>query len=132
MALPVRSELIANVTTLGARAARRLTGHLENRKLELRSTANRLPRLDTLLQTPRQRLDLAAQRFGGSLSRTVSRKRARFDKAAGGLRPDNVTQVIEMLHPWAVDVASGIESSRGIKSREKMIQFAKAVRSCDR
>ena len=52
--------------------------------------------------------------------------------AAGGLRPDNVASVITMLYPWAVDVASGIESSRGIKSREKMLQFAESVRSCDR
>ncbi|HPI49392.1 MAG TPA: exodeoxyribonuclease VII large subunit [Hyphomonadaceae bacterium] len=87
MALPVRSELIAHVQTLGGRLTRRLTGTVEKRKLELRSAGARLPKLDALLQRPRQRLDLASQRFGGSLSRMVARKRAKFDAAGGGLRP---------------------------------------------
>ncbi len=87
MALPVRSELIAQVQTLGGRLTRRLTGTVEKRKLELRSAAGRMPKLDTLLQGPRQRLDMASQRFGGSLSRMVARKRGRFDQASGGLRP---------------------------------------------
>ena len=87
MALPVRSELIHQVQTLGGRLTRRLTGTVEKRKLELRSAGARLPKLDALLQGPRQRLDLASQRFGGSLSRMVARKRAKFDSAGGGLRP---------------------------------------------
>lgn len=87
MALPVRTELIQQVQTLGGRLTRRLTGTVEKRKLELRSAAGRLPKLDALLQGPRQRLDMAAQRFGGSLSRMVARKRVRFDQAGGGLRP---------------------------------------------
>lgn len=51
--------------------------------------------------------------------------------AAGGLRPDNVAQVIQRLNPYAVDVSSGIEAARGIKSPEKMQLFAENVRACD-
>ena len=40
MALPVRSELIAQVQTLGGRLTRRLTGTVEKRKLELRSAGD--------------------------------------------------------------------------------------------
>ncbi len=87
MALPVRAELVATVATLGGRMTRRLTGTVERRRLELRSAVGRWPKLDALLQGPRQRLDVAAQRFGGSLARMVARKRAVFDRAAGGLRP---------------------------------------------
>ena len=86
MALPVRAELMAQVETLGGRLTRRLVDTLERRRLELRSASGRLPKLDTLLQGPRQRLDMASQRFGGSLSRMLARKRARFDQAGGGLR----------------------------------------------
>ena len=87
MALPVRTELMAQVETLGGRLTRRLLGTLERRKLELRSATGRLPKPDALLSRSRQRLDLAGQRFGGSLSRMLARKRARFDQTGGALRP---------------------------------------------
>jgi exodeoxyribonuclease VII large subunit len=94
MALPVRSDLIAQVATLGARLDRRLSGALEKRRLELRSAAGRLPKPDALLSRARQRLDLASERFGGSLARMLARKRARFDQASGGLRPATLRREI--------------------------------------
>jgi phosphoribosylanthranilate isomerase len=42
---------------------------------------------------------------------------------AGGLNGDNVSRVIETLHPFAVDVASAIEREPGIKDHEKLAQF---------
>lgn len=87
IAVPVRADLLATVNDLGARSARSLTRQLEKRRLEFRSAAARLPKLDAVLQAPRQRLDLAAQKFGGALSRALARKRAAFDRSAGGLRP---------------------------------------------
>lgn len=42
---------------------------------------------------------------------------------AGGLTPDNVAEVIDVVRPYAVDVASGVESSPGQKDREKMEMF---------
>ena len=47
---------------------------------------------------------------------------------AGGLDPKNVKQAIEALHPFAVDVSSGIETNGG-KDCNKMMEFAYAVRS---
>jgi len=46
---------------------------------------------------------------------------------AGGLNPENVGAAIEMLHPFAVDVSSGIESG-GKKDLKKMATFAEVVR----
>jgi phosphoribosylanthranilate isomerase len=51
--------------------------------------------------------------------------------AAGGLTPHNVGKVVQKLHPYAVDVSSGIESSKGIKSRGKMQAFFDAVQGVD-
>lgn len=46
---------------------------------------------------------------------------------AGGLNPENVSKAIRQLHPYAVDVSSGIETD-GSKAKEKIAAFAAAVR----
>ena len=48
---------------------------------------------------------------------------------SGGLTPDNVGDAIAAVHPYAVDVASGVELSPGRKDPEKLQAFAAAVRS---
>ena len=50
---------------------------------------------------------------------------------SGGLNAHNVGEAIARLHPCAVDVSSGVESSRGIKDPVLMTEFIKAVRAAD-
>ncbi len=50
---------------------------------------------------------------------------------SGGLRAENVVAGILQLRPWAVDVSSGVESSRGVKDAAAIRRFCDAVREAD-
>ena len=48
---------------------------------------------------------------------------------AGGLTPENVADTFRQVHPYAVDVASGIETAPGIKDHKKIAAFIAAARN---
>jgi len=50
---------------------------------------------------------------------------------SGGLTPENVGEAVTVVRPYAVDVASGVELSPGIKIPERMRAFAEAVAAAD-
>jgi phosphoribosylanthranilate isomerase len=50
---------------------------------------------------------------------------------SGGLNTRNVGEAIARLHPCAVDVSSGVESSKGVKDPALMTAFVNAVRDAD-
>jgi phosphoribosylanthranilate isomerase len=50
---------------------------------------------------------------------------------SGGLNAANVIEGVCRVRPWAVDVSSGVESSKGIKDAELMRRFCDAVHEAD-
>ncbi|MDF1789026.1 MAG: phosphoribosylanthranilate isomerase, partial [Verrucomicrobiales bacterium] len=48
---------------------------------------------------------------------------------SGGLVSANVAEAIQKVRPHAVDVASGVESAPGVKSKEMIADFLQTVRS---
>lgn len=69
------------------------------------------------------------QAFDWQLAREIT---ARFPVTiAGGLTPDNVSQMLEEAQPWGVDVSSGIESG-GQKDPAKIRAFVAAVRRAEK
>ncbi|MGZ5061619.1 MAG: phosphoribosylanthranilate isomerase [Usitatibacter sp.] len=50
---------------------------------------------------------------------------------SGGLTAQNVGRAVREARPWAVDVSSGVEASRGVKDAGKIIEFIRSVRRED-
>lgn len=50
---------------------------------------------------------------------------------AGGLNPQNVTDAIRCIRPWAVDVSSGVEVSKGKKDAALIAAFVRGVKDAD-
>ena len=50
---------------------------------------------------------------------------------SGGLHSGNVAAAMRQLHPWAVDVSSGVELNKGIKDAAKIADFVTAVKHAD-
>jgi phosphoribosylanthranilate isomerase len=79
-----------------------------------------------LLDTPSRGYGGTGQPFDWSLAEGVSEVAPVI--LAGGLTPENVAEAVRAVRPWAVDVASGVESSPGVKDAARMSRFIEAVR----
>jgi len=80
-------------------------------------------------------IDSKTEGFGGSgqspdyeLVKKAQKKAGKII-LAGGLNPGNVAKAIKDIEPWAVDVASGVEQSPGIKDQKKMKKFFEAIKN---
>ena len=94
LAVPVRHELAAWVDQAGARMSAALSGGVSRRSQRLRDLARALPRAATLLDTPRQRMDVLGEKLGPALMSGVQRRAVALSKIGGALRPAQLQRMI--------------------------------------
>ncbi|PYC48819.1 exodeoxyribonuclease VII large subunit [Litorivita pollutaquae] len=87
MAVPVRHELLAWLGDQEARMGRALSDRLAQRGQRLRDLSRAMPRADTLMDGPRQRLDTWGERLPAALLRVVQGRRVTLADAGASLRP---------------------------------------------
>jgi len=92
IAVPVRTELIDTVEDYALRLKRGLTRTVEHKRLGFSSA--KLPKLDSVLSGPRQRLDLAISRLSPALDLNRRSHESRLREIAARLRPDQLKQDI--------------------------------------
>jgi phosphoribosylanthranilate isomerase len=82
-----------------------------------------------VLDAPSDAYGGSGRTFDWSLAAAVAREMAVV--LAGGLTPENVGEAVRTVRPWAVDVASGVESAPGVKDEERMRRFIDAARGVE-
>jgi len=85
MAVPVREELLAQLVELASRKRRAVISPVTLGRERLEARARRLPRPETLLAAPAQRLDDLGERARRGLSERIVVSRASLQRAAGRL-----------------------------------------------
>lgn len=94
IAVPVRGELVAQVLDDGRRLVSALGRLLEENRLRVQSAGRGLPDPQSVLDTRTQQLDDRTERLGLGLRNLMREKRSAADRAAAGLRPGALNQLV--------------------------------------
>ncbi len=90
MAVPVRSELLGQLSALGARRFAGWQRGIEQRRKELRSLMRALPTAERLFEARRQRLDALADRLPQALRANAHGHDRRYSRIAARLSPETL------------------------------------------
>jgi exodeoxyribonuclease VII large subunit len=93
LAVPVRLDLLAWTDQQGARLSQALTTGVTQRQQRVRDLGRALPKVEMLVEGPRQRLDYLGERFRGALTAAVTQKRVVLSNVAGALRPSTLERM---------------------------------------
>ena len=130
-AVPVRLDLMAWVDGMSGRLIRGGGQAVDLRGQRLRDLARALPRPDTLLDAPRQRLDVWADRLPQALTGGVQRRRVALSNAGGSLRPgllrNRIVAAQGRLTDWSARLGPGLSRGTG-RQREALTARAARLR----
>ncbi|OWU85218.1 exodeoxyribonuclease VII large subunit [Oceanicola sp. 22II-s10i] len=128
-AVPVRVELMAWLDGMSARLVHAETQGIVLRGQRLRDLSRALPRVEALLDAPRQRLDYWAERLPSALTHGVQRRRVALSEASGSLRPGVLRGRVDAAKERLADRAQRLEPAltRGTQRRREALE-ARAAR----
>jgi len=118
MAVPVRTELLAQTLDFERRLLRGFTRGTTDRHQALRQLARVLPRPDQLFAQPRQRFDIAAERLGHALRHNLDAHRRTFGEAAAQLRPSGLKSRLRQGKERAQALGLRLERSQRVRLSE--------------
>lgn len=95
MAVPVKAELMAQVTTLGARADRNVVRRLEHAQEKVEALGHALPKPQAVLAVAMQRLDDWSDRLASSLPRMIEQKQHQLARSGDRLRPELLRPMLQ-------------------------------------
>lgn len=123
-AVPVRLELLAWVDEAGARLSRATTQGVTQRGQRLRDLSRALPRPETLLDAPRQRLDRAEKDLPAALRSVAQNRKVQLTQVAAGLRPQSLSAMVaqkgDRLGTLGVRLAPALSRANAEKRRDFM------------
>jgi len=120
MAVPVHSDLAAQLATLNARLLRAAAQSVEARRQRLTDLARALPRPETLIAPSAQRFDQWAERIPGSLRALLAAKTQELGRASAGLRPATIRLQIDTARRRLTDQSA--RASRASAARLAQLQ----------
>jgi exodeoxyribonuclease VII large subunit len=122
LAVPVRTELLAQTLDLERRALRCFTHGMEERHRHLTQAQRLLPRAEQLFAVPRQRFDVAGEKLGYALARNLQVHRLALSKIA--LRPRAISDRLALGRERV-----GTLAARGLRTQTQ--RLAAAQRALD-
>ncbi|MGV6805941.1 MAG: exodeoxyribonuclease VII large subunit [Ruegeria sp.] len=118
LAVPVRIELLAWTGEQAGRLSRAVSDAVQRRAQRLRDISRALPRPETLLDGPRQRLDLIADRLGPALERGVQNRRLQVVELSAHLRPSTLRNLVASRQ----DTLRNLSSRLSVRPIQREIQ----------
>ena len=109
MAVPVRSELVAQILDDGRRLVSAMGRLREEYRLRLEAAGRGLPDPQSLLDARAQQLDDRAERLGLGLRSLVREKRSAADRLAAGIRPAALVQLVSRRRDRTDDLGARLQ-----------------------
>jgi len=131
LAVPVRTELLAQTLDFERRLLRSFAKGMEERKRHLTQLVRLLPRAESLFATPRQRLDTASDKLQHVLRRNLQIHEMRFNRTGARLRDQMLRDRIANARQRTATLWDRVLRAHNVQSAQKSQKLQGLVRLLD-